>query len=432
MFQETIYFAAGSLRFSQSLYHRNWSWFSSHGGERQTQARHFYSSQATTRRAPIVKELKEKVHIPGLDNVTYWEKMHYVPGLAKPVTSPWKTDYKDPKHYRSPPSHQMPLYQDTPCYVFNQRTNALEGVRQALWLTKSKAVSGLPPELLSLVKISTNQIPHQEKRVQNAIRHACFWDTTEQRPIKYSKTLLFNLLHLCATLQSSHPLFGRRMLAENYSLAASWKRGKNLFQVRGQNGLLYRSMDPLPRISGEQQVSNTADEDLDTFYPVSPTVDLQKVHVYDAAKNCTGFKRQHFYPHAHTLYFLDDGAQCKLRPDQFRAKMIMFLFGNALAQAHRLFGTKTYCALDHPITLQAVGTNGRLFQFIVLQLNTTDLKGDNGIKNQVWVDEDAELYDFPKVRPFFFKKQLKEPIGLSGFKPETFTKFLALFLHGAV
>ncbi|XP_077579913.1 large ribosomal subunit protein mL37 [Stigmatopora nigra] len=191
-------------------------------------------------------------------------------------------------------------------------------------------------------------------------------------------------------------------------------------------------MDPLPRISGEKQVSNTADEELDTFYPVSPTVDLQKVHVYDAAKNCTGFKRQHFYPHVHTLYFLDDDAQCKLRPDQFRAKMILFLFGNALAQAHKLFGTKTYRALDHPITLQAVGTNGRLFQFIVLQLNTTDLKGDNGIKNQVWVDEDAELYDFPNDRPFFFKKQLKVPIGLSGFKAETFTKFLALYLHGAV
>lgn len=39
--------------------------------------------------------------------------------------------------------------------------------------------------------------------------------------------------------------------------------------------------------------------------------------------------------------------------------------------------------LDRPITVQAVGSNGRLFQFLVFQLNTTDLSGDDGIKNQV-------------------------------------------------
>ena len=40
--------------------------------------------------------------------------------------------------------------------------------------------------------------------------------------------------------------------------------------------------------------------------------------------------------------------------------------------------------LDHPITVQAVGTNGRQFEFVVFQLNTTDLCDDQGIKNQVW------------------------------------------------
>lgn len=39
--------------------------------------------------------------------------------------------------------------------------------------------------------------------------------------------------------------------------------------------------------------------------------------------------------------------------------------------------------LERPITVQAVGTNGRIFQFLVFQLNTTDLSGDSGIKNQV-------------------------------------------------
>ncbi|XP_061549116.1 39S ribosomal protein L37, mitochondrial isoform X4 [Phycodurus eques] len=367
MYPEVTVAAAALLSFR---HFSKLSWLSVHGARNRLQARRLCVGRLSAGKAPSVKESKEKVAIPGLDTVTYGEKMHFVPWLAKPVWPQWERDYKDPKHFRSPPSQEMPLYQETPCYVFNQRTSALEGVRQALWLTKSKAVSGLPPQLLSLAESPANKIPNQEIRVQNAIKHACFWDTTEEQPVKYSNTLFFNLLHLCATLQSSHPLIGRRMLTEKYILAASWKRG---------------------------------------------------------------FRGQHFYPHAHTLYFLEgDDARCKLRPEQFRAKMIMFLFGNALAQAHTLFGAKTYQVLDHPITIQAVGTNGRLFQFIVFQLNTTDLSGDDGIKNQVWLDEDAEIYDIAKVRPPFIKKQLKVPAGLAGYKPETFTKFLALYLHGAV
>lgn len=47
-------------------------------------------------------------------------------------------------------------------------------------------------------------------------------------------------------------------------------------------------MDPLPEVSGKQEVGDTADHVLETFYPVSPTIDLQKVHVYKEAMTCTG------------------------------------------------------------------------------------------------------------------------------------------------
>lgn len=151
--------------------------------------------------------------------------------------------------------------------------------------------------------------------------------------------------------------------------------GEDLFQVRGQNGLLHNCKDPLPEISGKQEVSDTADHVLETFYPVSPTIDLQKVNVYKEEVNCTGektashrnpglvchvrglssvraqlndfcfiqlgFRGDYPYPHAHTLYFLEGAdACCKLRPEQFRAKMVMFTFGNALARAHRLYGVR--------------------------------------------------------------------------------------------
>ncbi|XP_010778760.1 39S ribosomal protein L37, mitochondrial-like [Notothenia coriiceps] len=158
--------------------------------------------------------------------------------------------------------------------------------------------------------------------------------------------------------------------------------GEDLFQIRGQNGLLHTCMDPLPEVSGKQEVSDTADHVLETFYPVSPTINLQKVNVYKEEINCSGFRDDYPYPHAHTLFFLEGAdANCKLRPDQFRAKMLMFTFGNALVRAQKLYGPQR--VLDRPVTVQAVGTNGRIFQFMVFQLNTTDLSGDDGIKNQV-------------------------------------------------
>ena len=57
----------------------------------------------------------------------------------------------------------------------------------------------------------------------------------------------------------------------------------------------------------------------------------------------SGFRKGYPYPHAHTLYFQGAGdVNCKLLPEQFRAKMVMFAFGNALARAHSLYGVRNY------------------------------------------------------------------------------------------
>ncbi|XP_028328174.1 large ribosomal subunit protein mL37 [Gouania willdenowi] len=420
---------------SQTGFLRDLSLLCAHRGILQTQGRSISGGQTffSARKAPLRKE-PEKVEIPGLELVTYADRMHYVPGLNRPKPQKWERDFKDPRYYRSPPPTMMKLYKEKPCYVYNQRSNVLEGVPQAAWLTKTKVIPTLPPQLLSLAESSTDVIPNQEERVQNAIKQARFWDTTETRTPKerYSVTLLHNLLHLCASLQPSHPALSRRILAESYDLGATWTRGDELFQIRGRSGLIHCSMDPLPVISERSEVHSTADHVLETFYPVSPTIDLQKLYVYKENINCTGFLDGCLYPHAHTLYFFEVETQYRLRPEQFRAKMVMFAFGNALARAHKLHGTDPQPLLDRPITVQAVGTNGRIFQFMVFQLNTTDLSGDDGVKNQIWIDEDVELYDFAKVRPLIKKKVVQVPAGLAGYKPEVFRKFLALYLHGAV
>uniref|UniRef100_A0ABI7YJM1 Large ribosomal subunit protein mL37 n=1 Tax=Felis catus TaxID=9685 RepID=A0ABI7YJM1_FELCA len=205
-----------------------------------------------------------------------------------------------------------------------------------------------------------------------------------------------------------------------------------LLQVRGSSGARLNTKDPLPAIASKEEVEATKNHVLETFYPISPTIDLQECNVYDVKDN-TGFQEGYPYPYPHTLYFLETASlrPHRLQPDHLRAKMILFAFGNALAQARRLYGSDTK-VLEQPVVVQSVGTDGRVFQFLVLQLNTTDLASNEGVKNLVWVDSDQLLYQHFWCRPVIKKKVVVEPVGPTGFQPETFRKFLALYLHGAV
>lgn len=60
--------------------------------------------------------------------------------------------------------------------------------------------------------------------------------------------------------------------------------------------------------------------------------------------------------------------------------------------------------LERPVVVQSVGTDGRVFQFLVLQLNTTELAAHEGVKNLVWLDSDQLLYQHFWCRPVIKKK----------------------------
>jgi len=100
----------------------------SHGGVGRVQARrHFGVSRPATAKVLPPRKPRERVEIPGLEMVTYGDRMHFVPGLSKPVNPLWVRDYKDPRYYKAPPAHQMALFREKPCFVYHQRTSALEG-----------------------------------------------------------------------------------------------------------------------------------------------------------------------------------------------------------------------------------------------------------------------------------------------------------------
>ncbi|PNJ54019.1 LOW QUALITY PROTEIN: MRPL37 isoform 6, partial [Pongo abelii] len=165
-----------------------------------------------------------------------------------------------------------------------------------------------------------------------------------------------------------------------------------LLQVRGSGGARLSTKDPLPTIASREEVEATKNHVLETFYPISPIIDLHECNIYDV-KNDTGFQEGYPYPYPHTLYLLDKAnlRPHRLQPDQLRAKMILFAFGSALAQARLLYGNDAK-VLEQPVVVQSVGTDGRVFHFLVFQLNTTDLDSNEGVKNLAWVDSDQLLY----------------------------------------
>lgn len=78
-------------------------------------------------RKPEPRPLDRVYEIPGLEPITYEGKMHFVPGLARPIFPPWDRGWNDPRFHRTAPMHEQPLYKDEPCYIFHQRCRLLEG-----------------------------------------------------------------------------------------------------------------------------------------------------------------------------------------------------------------------------------------------------------------------------------------------------------------
>ncbi|NWR28522.1 RM37 protein, partial [Tachuris rubrigastra] len=312
------------------------------------------------------------------------------------------------------------------------------GVRQAQWLTKTKLVEGLPPSVQSILDNPAHGLQEHEERVKDAISHARFWDTTEviTKRERFCPVLFEDLIHLCRLMSRKYPALSKRMLARNYSIAATWERESILLQVRGLNGILMNSMTPIPPVASKEEILATKEHVLETFHPILPTIDLQEVHVYrllnDTGKSSC-FRDGYPYSHPHTLFFLESANICpdRFRPEQLRAKMLMFAFGNALAKAKVLYGNDPK-VLEQPIVVQSIGTDGQLFQFMVFQLNTTDLVSGDGIKNLVWIDSDQKLYETALCIPKIKKRVVLKPAGIHGFQPDTFKKFLALYLHGTV
>uniref|UniRef100_A0A8C5WMA3 Large ribosomal subunit protein mL37 n=1 Tax=Leptobrachium leishanense TaxID=445787 RepID=A0A8C5WMA3_9ANUR len=376
---------------------------------------------------------KEPPEIPGIERITYADRMYFVPWLARPKFPDFVRDWHDPRHYRSPPAEKMALYREEPSYVFNTNCRLLGGVTQALWLTKSKLIEGLPERILSITEDPAYHYPNDEELLHRVINQACIWNNKEDEPTReeYCPKLLQGLMHLCQVQNSKFQGLSERSIVENCRLATFWKRGSDTYHVRGINGFLMSAKHPLTPLATDSEIQATAPHMLESLYPLSPAIDLQEVNVYEE-RNDSGFRDGYPFPHPHTLFIMDPcSTKARFTPDQLRAKLIMLAHGSALAKAKQLYGGNTE-VLESPVVVQGIATDGHCFQFMTFQLNTLNLAPDEGVKNLVWMDSDQLLYDTALRDPRKKRNVVLVPAGVCGLKPATFQKFWAMYVHGAV
>ena len=156
---------------------------------------------------------RQGIWVPGLESFTFTGKMHSMPRLAQPVFPSWDPDWM----HLLPLLHEHLLYKDQVCYIFHQCCHLLEGVKQALWLNKTKLIEGLPEKVPSLTGDPRNHTEDQDEPVLNTISHAHFWHSTEDVPKRetYCPVIVDSLIQLCKSQILKHPSLTRQIYAQN-------------------------------------------------------------------------------------------------------------------------------------------------------------------------------------------------------------------------
>ena len=115
-------------------------------------------------------------------------------------------------------------------------------------------------------------------------------------------------------------------------------------------------------------------------------------------------------------------AQQLRTPETVHARALTLGFLSALAQARLVYGSDIKGDLPEPVAVNFIHTDGCNFHFSAYQLNTLNLEDSNGIKNIFWHEEDIsrlfDVCDYVKAVPV-----------LSGYNPEVFSKFAAMYLQ---
>ncbi|ALC46851.1 mRpL37 [Drosophila busckii] len=304
-----------------------------------------------------------------------------------------------------------PNWHKTACNFYGDSTILIGGLPQAQVLTNTIEINSFPRQIQDIIQ--KVQLPKTiDRGVQNAIFSSHLLDAEQVKLPKvklidrpaYNLPRLYGISHerrnrllVNKLLSEIEKLAGRsvsirRKHIDNVTFQTVLTKDNDVFAFHIGADKLITSTKPLDAIKGK------FDGELPDLYPMKCTISMQKRHIYT---------ENNFYPlraeincsHPHTIFsFFNNNSVSNVHgavvsKNQFQARTLLKAFAAAASRAKQLYGSATNEALPRPIVVQSVQTDGRIFHFGVLQLNTLNLNSSSTVKNYWFNRPSVELFE---------------------------------------
>ncbi|KAG8228472.1 hypothetical protein J437_LFUL009337 [Ladona fulva] len=338
-----------------------------------------------------------------------------------------------------------PLWHDRPCFFYKNHSALVEGLAQAKILTKTVEIeSGLPKEFQGL--LGKFSIENQHDLVKRNIMASHVFDATQvklpklhdpERPAwvfprlygisdkRRNRLMALKLFNLCQIISASARGVNLTHFVENSEASTSFEKEGDLVQLECRADFLALSKSTLPTYADGTVVAKTMELSLPSIYPAKSTVSLLDENMYQL-QEVFPLSSNPFGLNLHTAVIYYNETEVKNQYDlpvtenQFLGRSLVHAFTLAASQARVKYGNDA-SKLDKPITLQCVHTDGRRFHFLIYQLNTLDLDGNEGIKNIVWMTPLENMFEvcaYQKGKP-----------ELVGYNEEVFERLLSFYCN---
>ncbi|XP_058452028.1 large ribosomal subunit protein mL37 [Malaya genurostris] len=296
-----------------------------------------------------------------------------------------------------------PLYKSEPCYLFSDGNVLLEGVKQAQALLNTVVYDELPLKVEE--RLESTKIPTQlERSMQQSVLAALVFDAEQVKtaivkvpdrpafklPRNYgisnerkNRLLLSKLLIHCERF-AGKTVTSTRKIIENVNFIVPVTKHLDRIQFSLKADTFMTSTGPITPL--DSAVYRPQDQNLPDLFPVKETVTIPTTNFYEW-HNDYPIARDYKFSHPHTIFLhcapedVSNLFGTPVTDDQREGRALLKAFAVAAARARQLYGDNVK-VLPRPITVQAIQTDSKWFQFGIFQLNTLDLTGTDMSENR--------------------------------------------------
>ncbi|XP_028026523.1 39S ribosomal protein L37, mitochondrial [Bombyx mandarina] len=305
-----------------------------------------------------------------------------------------------------------PNYKEKPCLTLNQDNVLLEGLSQAQVLTKTIiAQDKLPPKIEELSRLPAPAAIHEN--VKKAILTANVFDCEQkklpkikdpQRPAynfrrilgitdSRRNQILTNKLLQLVEKTSDREVTQNKYVVNDVECTTIFEKEDDLLQFQDVSNILVTSAKPVQH-EVEKDIPFV---EIPSLYPVKHTITMPHNHFYNNTSQYP-FKQKVQVKHPHTTWLHFNRTEVKniygepVTQNQILGRSLTHAFNVASSYAKQMHGEDVK-DLPEPIFVNCIQTDGQLYHFGVLQLNTLNVDGNEGIKNVWYCKNNMKLYD---------------------------------------